>query len=120
MVVKTMYTKRSSALKHTKQKDTGSAFFDMCSNEHIDPVSLMKQVVSLREQNEFHEFCAEKLFVEIQNNCNPEYQMVGLLYSRRGSIDINPVRWTPGQMPIDDYFRNLVNVEKLTAKAFGQ
>lgn len=83
-----------SRCRHTKQKDTGSASILYAGTHTISPVSVFKQIVSLREVNEFHEFCAEKLLTEIAKKVEPFANLsVGLFYSRRGSLDINPVRW---------------------------
>jgi len=81
-----------SRCRHTKQKDSGSAVFSL--GGRLDQEGLLKQVVSLREVNEFHEFCAEKLFVEVSKG----YVGAGvfLIYSRRGSLDIHPVRYAKG------------------------
>lgn len=85
-----------SRCRHTKQKDTGEAFvMHRSSYGTVEPMSLLKQIVSLREVNEFHEFCAEKIFTEIKNKSQETDDiMVALLYSRRGGIDINPIRAT--------------------------
>jgi len=58
----------------------------------VNKLELLKLVISLREVNEFHEFCAEKLFTEIMSNPNVDACSVMLLYARRGSLDICPVR----------------------------
>lgn len=81
-----------SRCRHTKQKDSGSAFLSLIGIPNNE--AILKQIVSLREVNEFHEFCAEKLFVELSKG----YSQVGvyLLYSRRGSLDIHPVRYAKG------------------------
>lgn len=81
-----------SRCRHTKQKDSGSAFLSMVGVPNNE--AILKLIVSLREVNEFHEFCAEKLFVELSKG----YSDVGvfLLYSRRGSLDIHPVRYAKG------------------------
>jgi 7-cyano-7-deazaguanine reductase len=109
-----------SRCRHTKQKDTGLAMIEHSSAHHqIDPLSMFKQIVSLREVNEFHEFCAEKLFVELQKVSNPEDRMVvTLLYSRRGSLDINPIRATNHES-LKDYAA-LIDVNQLTKKVQGQ
>lgn len=85
-----------SRCRHTKQKDTGTAFFHIKTknNKKVDLVSLLKEVVALREVNEFHEFCSEKFFNTIVQHPDVEDCMVMLLYARRGSLDINPVRAT--------------------------
>lgn len=89
-----------SRCRHTKQKDTGSAII---RGTDIDPETLMRQIVSLRDVAEFHELCAEKLFQEI-SKAQPECA-VYLLYSRRGSLDINPVRASSIEL-IDSQFIN--------------
>lgn len=82
-----------SRCRHTKQKDTGAAYFIIRTKKGIvNKLELLKLVISLREVNEFHEFCAEKLFTEIMSNPNVEDCSVMLLYARRGSLDICPVR----------------------------
>lgn len=84
-----------SRCRHTKQKDSGSAFLSLVGVPNNE--AILKQIVSLREVNEFHEFCAEKLFVELSKG----YKDVGvfLLYSRRGSLDIHPIRYAKGLPP---------------------
>jgi 7-cyano-7-deazaguanine reductase len=107
-----------SRCRHTKQKDTGAAYIHIISKDGmmIDPVSLFKQIVSLREVNEFHEFCAEKLFKSIMSHPNVQDCCVTLLYSRRGSLDINPVRASN----FDLLPANLIANNVYTAKAMGQ
>jgi 7-cyano-7-deazaguanine reductase len=107
-----------SRCRHTKQKDTGTAYIEINSKNGmaVDPTSLFKQIVSLREVNEFHEFCAEKLLKSIMEHSEVESCVVSLLYSRRGSLDINPVRASkPELLPTD-----LLDVNKYTVKAMGQ
>jgi len=107
-----------SRCRHTKQKDTGAAYIHIVSKNGmaVDPVSLFKQIVSLREVNEFHEFCAEKLYKSIMSHPDVEDCCVTLLYSRRGSLDINPVRASkPELLP-----SNLIDANTYTIKAMGQ
>jgi 7-cyano-7-deazaguanine reductase len=107
-----------SRCRHTKQKDTGTALIGYSSTKLIAPPSLLKQIVSLREVNEFHEFCAEKLFCEIAKHLNPNDPLnVHLLYARRGSLDINPVRFR-GPQSFD--MRKLVASNYIVRKAQGQ
>jgi 7-cyano-7-deazaguanine reductase len=106
-----------SRCRHTKQKDTGAAYISINTlNSVIKPCSLYKQIVSLREVNEFHEFCAEKLYTEIMKCPEVDSCAVTLLYSRRGSLDINPTRATSYDMlpPV------LINPKYYTKKAMGQ
>lgn len=95
-----------SRCRHTKQKDSGTAFFHIeTKNAEVDLVSLLKEIVSLREVNEFHEFCCEKLFVELKSHPEITNVCVMLLYSRRGSWDINPIRATSMDL-IPDVFKS--------------
>jgi 7-cyano-7-deazaguanine reductase len=106
-----------SRCRHTKQKDTGAAYISINTlNSVVIPSSLFKQIVSLREVNEFHEFCAEKLYTEIMKCPEVESCCVTLLYSRRGSLDINPCRATSHDLlpPV------LYNTKYYTQKAMGQ
>lgn len=106
-----------SRCRHTKQKDTGAAYISINTVDAVVcAASLYKQIVSLREVNEFHEFCAEKLYNEIMKCQEVESCCVTLLYSRRGSLDINPCRATSHDLlpPV------LYNTRYYTNKAMGQ
>lgn len=116
-VVKVYTNVLRSRCRHTKQKDTGTAYIHIvCSKKTVTLDGLLKQIISLREQNEFHEFCAEKLLCDIKKVDGVKEVMVMLLYARRGSLDINPVRSTaPYLIP-----ESLVNPHVLTEKTQGQ
>jgi 7-cyano-7-deazaguanine reductase len=106
-----------SRCRHTKQKDTGAAFFYIkTKNAQLDLISLLEEVVSLREVNEFHEFCAEKLFTTLKKHPEVTDCCVMLLYARRGSLDINPVRATN----LNLIPRVLKDVQIYTTKQTGQ
>ncbi|MDD5150851.1 MAG: hypothetical protein PHC28_10315 [Flavobacterium sp.] len=104
-----------SRCRHTRQKDTGSAYLYQYGPEYITPASFIKQVISLREQNEFHEFCAEKLFNQIASKIDNDFY-IALLYSRRGSLDINPVRGTS----VEKLPQSFIDVNILHTKIQGQ
>ena len=106
-----------SRCRHTKQKDTGAAYFRIVTKAGtVDLQSLLKEVIALREVNEFHEFCSEKLFKAITNHPDVEDCVVMLLYARRGSLDINPVRASK------EYLipKELIDTGFYTKKAMGQ
>lgn len=106
-----------SRCRHTKQKDTGTAFiYIKTRGSRLNLISLFREIVSLREVNEFHEFCAEKLYTSIMKHTVVEECMVGLLYSRRGSLDINPVR--ASKESLLPY--TLFNTKVFTKKTQGQ
>lgn len=54
--------------------------------------SLLKYIISLRNSEEFHEQCVERIFCDIKERLSPEKLLVYARYTRRGGIDINPVR----------------------------
>lgn len=106
-----------SRCRHTKQKDTGAAYFIIETKRGVvNKLELLKLVISLREVNEFHEFCAEKLFTEIMSNPNVENCSVMLLYARRGSLDICPVRASNNEL----LNGVLNNATMYSQKAMGQ
>ncbi|WP_312707712.1 NADPH-dependent 7-cyano-7-deazaguanine reductase QueF [Stenotrophomonas sp.] len=62
----------------------------------IDRDGLLRYLVSYREHAEFHEQCVERIFSEISQRCRPEWLEVEARYTRRGGLDINPWRASPG------------------------
>lgn len=60
----------------------------------IHPEGLLKYIVSLRDHNEFHEQCVERIFNDILKSCRPKHLSVYARYTRRGGLDINPYRTT--------------------------
>ena len=66
------------------------------TGKKIDHASLLKYIVSFRMHNGFHENCVERIFSEIMQQCAPEKLSVFARYTRRGGLDINPWRATPG------------------------
>jgi 7-cyano-7-deazaguanine reductase len=106
-----------SRCRHTKQKDTGAAYFKIITKRgSVYGKELLKLVISLREVNEFHEFCCEKLYLEIMKNPLVHECSVMLLYARRGSLDINPVRASSNSL----ISSALKSVDVYTKKAQGQ
>jgi 7-cyano-7-deazaguanine reductase len=107
-----------SRCRHTKQKDTGSAYiyFMVKPGYKINVKNVLLQILELREKNEFHEFCSEVLFTKFMGQEGIEDVMVTLLYARRGSLDINPVRTSnPKLIPYV-----MKNVQLYTKKTMGQ
>lgn len=62
------------------------------TGKKINHEGLLKYIVSYRNQNDFHEHCAERMFVEISQCCRPEKLSVYTRYTRRGGLDINSYR----------------------------
>jgi 7-cyano-7-deazaguanine reductase len=81
-----------SNCKITQQPDWGSVFIHIKSNYKIDQLSLLAYLVSVRDENHFHEEICEMLIKRLMDKFSPESLMVACLYTRRGGIDICPVR----------------------------
>jgi len=62
------------------------------SGPAIDQEGLLKYLIGFRQHQEFHEHCVERVFTDIQRQCQPSKLMVSARYTRRGGIDINPWR----------------------------
>jgi 7-cyano-7-deazaguanine reductase len=62
----------------------------------VERAGLLRYIVSFREHCEFHEQCVERIFVDVLARCRPEALCVEARYTRRGGLDINPWRATPG------------------------
>lgn len=65
-----------------------------CSGPKLDEGSLLRYLVSFRQQNDFHEQCVEQIFRDIRAACRPQSLTVYARYLRRGGLDINPWRST--------------------------
>ena len=63
---------------------------------------LLRYLVSFREHADFHEHCVERMFVDILAQCAPTRLSVYARYTRRGGLDINPFRTTPGWLLPDN------------------
>ena len=86
----------------TGQPDWGSVFISY-SGRRIDEASLLQYLVSFRHHNAFHEQCVERIFMDLSTHCCPETLTVYARYTRRGGLDINPIR---SSLPMDDKPRN--------------
>jgi 7-cyano-7-deazaguanine reductase len=62
----------------------------------IDRAGLLRYLVSFRDHAEFHEQCVERIFADVMARCTPRTLSVEARYTRRGGLDINPWRATPG------------------------
>lgn len=98
VVAETLYTHllKSNCLV-TGQPDWGMLVVSY-AGAPIDRAGLLRYVVSLRNHNEFHEQCVERVFCDILRRCGPERLVVWARYTRRGGLDINPYRST-GDLP---------------------
>lgn len=75
----------------TNQPDWGSVQISY-TGAAIDQEGLLRYIVSFRNHNEFHEQCVERIFMDITRQCQPIKLSVYARYTRRGGLDINPLR----------------------------
>lgn len=82
----------------TGQPDWGSVQIKYKGSK-IDREGLLQYIVSFRDHNEFHEQCVERIFMDVMEHCKPETLTVEARYTRRGGLDINPIRSTEEIFP---------------------
>ena len=87
----------------TNQPDWGDVFIYMKGKKLPTADSLAKYIVSHRTVSHFHEEICEMIYAHLTDRFEPEQLMVSCLYTRRGGIDINPIR-ASHQMLIPEFF----------------
>mgnify|MGYP003114614308 FL=1 len=76
----------------TSQPDWGDVYIQMKGNKIPTAESLLKYIVSFRDECHFHEEICECIYKRLWDLCSPEELVVSCLYVRRGGWDINPHR----------------------------
>ena len=89
----------------TNQPDWGDVFIYMKGGSLPGADSLAKYIVSHRTVSHFHEEICEMIFAHLTERFGPDQLMVSCLYTRRGGIDINPIRATHNSL-IPEFFTN--------------
>jgi len=87
----------------TNQPDWGDVFIRINGRDVPDVASLAKYIVSHRTVSHFHEEICEMVFKHLMDAYKPDDLMVACLYTRRGGLDINPIRATHSRF-IPDFF----------------
>jgi len=82
----------------TGQPDWASVYIAY-EGARIDHAGLLRYLVSFRDHADFHEHCVERIFTDLMTRCRPQRLSVEARYTRRGGLDINPWRATPGTAP---------------------
>lgn len=100
-----MYRGFRSNCKVTNAPDFANVYIDLKGPKTIDPVSLLKYLISFRNEAHLHEECCELIYTRLYDIYNPDYLEVFCAYTRRGGIDINPIR-TNVQSTFDKKFLN--------------
>ncbi|MDB4543227.1 NADPH-dependent 7-cyano-7-deazaguanine reductase QueF [bacterium] len=100
----------------TNQPDWGDVYVYMHGKEVVTPESFGRYIVSHRKVSHFHEEICEMIYKHLLDRFNPDELMVACLYTRRGGLDINPVRASSEEL-LDQQFHN---VEFLNEKTLRQ
>jgi len=89
----------------TGQPDWGSVLIEFSGERSLSEASLLRYIVAFRDHQEFHEHCVERIYTDLYERLQPDFLCVSARYTRRGGLDINPVRcssanpdgWHPDQ-----------------------
>ncbi len=76
----------------TSQPDWGDIWVHVEGHQHVTPESLLRYIVSFRDECHFHEEICETVYKRLHDVLQPSRLAVTCLYARRGGIDINPTR----------------------------
>lgn len=105
-----------SNCKITGQPDWGSMYIHLKGQSLPSAPSLLKYIVSMRNENHFHEEICEMTYKRLTDVFHPDILMVSCLYTRRGGIDICPSRAShPDFLP-----KYLIQADILTQRTFRQ
>lgn len=112
-----------SRCRITSQPDWGDILISYTSKKHIDEESLMKYLTSFRGENHFHEEITECCYKRLYDLLDIEHDrdaalFVSALYTRRGGIDINPVRASNNSML--ELASSLGNIDVFTRSTLKQ
>lgn len=75
----------------TSQPDWASIFIHY-RGPAIMHSALLQYLISFRSHNEFHEQCVERIYHDLWQLARPDFLAVYARYTRRGGLDINPLR----------------------------
>jgi len=81
----------------TGQPDWATIIVDY-AGPALDREALLAYIISFREHQDFHEHCVERVFCDLQQLADFERLTVCARYTRRGGLDINPLRTTTGEI----------------------
>ena len=101
----------------TNQPDWGDIFIHIKGSKTVTPESLMQYIVSMRKENHFHEEICECVYKRLNTLLDPDELVVSCLYTRRGGIDINPIRASSPELLNQHPITTAIN---LTSKTMRQ
>ncbi len=116
MDIKFSFAGLRSNCRVTGQPDFGDLFVHIKADQTISLENIFKYLVSFRKENHFHEEILECVYKRLYDKLNPTELMVAALYSRRGGIDISPIRANKEEL-LD---KELVDVSKYSKRTIKQ
>jgi len=81
-----------SRCRVTSQPDSGDVYIYFKGSKTVTRESLLKYIVSFRDECHFHEEICETIYTRLLRLLEPDELSVCCLYARRGGWDINPER----------------------------
>ena len=78
----------------TNQPDWGDVYIHIKAATLPSKESLLRYIASMRKEQHFHEEICENIYNDLYLQFEPTELLVQCLYTRRGGIDINPIRYT--------------------------
>ena len=99
----------------TNQPDWGDVFIRLKGKKLPTAESLAKYIVSHRTVSHFHEEICEMVYKHLTDAYEPDQLMVACLYTRRGGIDINPIRASHTSL-VPEFFDNPEFIIKKTLR----
>jgi|TARA_R110000744_G_scaffold372356_2_gene483941 7-cyano-7-deazaguanine reductase len=99
----------------TNQPDWGDVYIHMEGTNTPDYESIARYIVSHRQVSHFHEEIVEMVFTHLTQAYKPNKLMVAALYTRRGGLDINPIRATHQDM-IPEAFTSTEYINRKTLR----
>lgn len=85
----------------TNQPDWASVEISY-TGKQLDREKLLRYLISFRQHNEFHEQCVERIFCDLMKNASLTSLTVYARYTRRGGLDINPLRSTERSIAVNN------------------
>lgn len=91
----------------TGQPDFASISVKYTGSKGLDIYSFLKYIISFRNHQEFHEPTCERIYNDLYNLLEPTFLEIICQYTRRGGIDINPIRSTTSTYSYRDELEKL-------------
>lgn len=113
--LKVVFRNVRSNCRVTHQPDFANLFLRI-KGDQPTVESVLQYIVSFRNEYHFHEEVTEQIFKNIKERFNPSELSVSMLFTRRGGLDICPVRASS----IDLVDQTFLNVNKLPKRTVYQ